>query len=347
MPAPLCLVTGGSGFLGINLVRLLLSRDYAVRTLDLVPFDYSERTLVDVCVGDIRSEQQVDASMRDVNVVIHCAAALPLAPAAVIVSTTVDGTQVLLEAARRHSVSRFIFISTTSVYGIPSHYPVYETNLLVGVGPYGCAKIRAEQLCNSYRSKTLAVTVLRPKSFVGPERLGAFELLYDWAFDGHNFPVLGSGENLYQLLDVEDLCEAIFLCMTQHPDRVNTTFNVGAKNFGTLRQSFQAVLDRAGHGGRVVPLPQRPAQWILRLLEVLRLSPLYRWIYASASHSSVVSTQLLELRTGFIPRNSNIQALVRNYDWYVAHRSEVQARRGVTHRVPWRHGLLRLAKYFF
>jgi nucleoside-diphosphate-sugar epimerase len=193
---------------------------------------------------------------------------------------------------------------------------------LEGVGPYGCAKIRAGQLCNSYRSKTLAVTVLRPKSFVGPERLGVFELLYDWAFDGHNFPVLGSGENLYPLLDVEDLCEAIFLCMTQHPDRVNTTFNVGAKNFGTLRQSFQAVLDRAGHGGRVVPLPQRPAQWILRLVEVLRLSPLYRWIYASASHSSVVSTQLLELRTGFIPRNSNIQALVRNYDWYAAHRSE-------------------------
>ncbi|WP_199534824.1 NAD-dependent epimerase/dehydratase family protein [Rhodoferax lacus] len=347
IPAPLCLITGGSGFLGINLTRSLLSRGYAIRTLDIEPFNFPEQSQIDARLGDVRSVQQVDSAMCDVCVVVHCAAALPLASPAEIASTTIDGTHILLEAAKRHGVPRFVFISTTAVYGIPNHYPVFETDPLQGVGPYGCAKIRAEQWCISYRSPSLSVTVLRPKSFVGAERLGAFELLFDWAFDGRNFPVLGTGDNLYQLLDVEDLCEAILLCITLHSDRVSTTFNVGAKQFGTLRQSFQAVLDRAGHGGRVVSLPQRPAQWLLCLLELMRLSPLYRWIYASASHTSVVSTRLIEANTGFSPRYSNVQALVRNYDWYVAHRKEIQSRLGITHRAPWRHGVLALAKYLF
>ncbi len=61
------------------------------------------------------------------------------------------------------------------------------------------------KLCEVFRGRGLCIPVLRPKTFVGPERLGGFELLYDWAYEGRGFPVLGSGGNRYQLLDVEDL----------------------------------------------------------------------------------------------------------------------------------------------
>ena len=118
-----------------------------------------------------------------------------------------------------------------------------------------------------------------------------FELLYDWAYEGRNFPVLGSGDNLYQLLDVEDLCEAIHLCATLDPARVNDTFNVGAKKFGTMRENFQAVLDRAGHGKHVVSLPAQPVIWTLKLLEQLHLSPIYKWIYDTAAQESFVSIE--------------------------------------------------------
>ena len=110
----------------------------------------------------------------------------------------------MLEIAGRQAIKRFIFISSTSVYGIPDHHPVYEQDRLHGVGPYGIAKIDAERLCLESRAQGLCVPILRPKSFVGPERLGAFELLYEWAYEGRNFPVLGSGNNRYQLLDVAD-----------------------------------------------------------------------------------------------------------------------------------------------
>ena len=318
-----------------------------MRSLDTAEFAYPEKNSVEVIRGDIRHVDVVKQACAQVNCVVYCAAALPLADEADILSTDIEGTRVLLDAAQRHGVSRFVYISSTAVYGIPDHHPICETDALNGVGPYGLAKIEAERLCEDYRARGLCVTVLRPKSFVGPERLGAFELLYDWAFDGHGFPVLGRGDKLYQLLDVEDLCQVIWLSLTLDARRVNDTFNVGAAEFGSLREGFQAVLDRAGHGKRVIGLPAGPAVWLLRVLDALKLSPLYRWIYETAARDSVVSIARLQARLGFTPRYSNKDALLRNYDWYVAHRQEFQGHYGVSHRLPWKRGFLRLAKWFF
>lgn len=341
------LITGGAGFLGINLCRYLLARGHVVRSLDIAPFSYPERDRVEVVDGDIRDQAVVRRAMADCGVVVHAAAALPLAPAAEILSTGVVGTRCLLDEAVRVRVPRFIFISSTAVYGIPTHHPLLEADPMRGVGPYGEAKVAGEALCAEYRGRGLCTTVLRPKTFVGPERLGVFELLYDWAYTGHHFPVLGSGDNLYQLLDVEDLCQAIELAATAAPERACDVFNVAAHDFGTMRQNIQAVLDRAGHGRHVVGLPAAPAIALLRLLAALRLSPLYPWIYDTAAKESFVSTAKIEQRLGFRARYACVDALRRNYDWYVAHRDELGTATGVTHRVPWKKGLLSLAKAFF
>jgi nucleoside-diphosphate-sugar epimerase len=346
---PLVLITGGAGFLGINLCRYLLSRDYAVRSLDIAPFDYPERTVVDAILGDIRDPATVARAMRDVDFVVHAAAALPLSSAAEIQSTDVHGTAIVLAEAAGANVIRVVFTSSTSVYGVPDHHPLYESDPVKGVGPYGEAKIQAEGLCREHRARGGCICVLRPKSFVGPERLGIFELLYDFAWQGRNFPVLGSGNNLYQLLDVEDVCQAILLCLEGDRHLVNDTFNIGAQEFGTLRDSFQAVLDRAGHGKRVVSIPEAPAIAILRALESLHLSPIYPWIYDTCGRESYVSVQRIAAKLGFKARYSNRDALVRNYDWYVRHREEIRrtGQTGVTHRVPWKRGALTVAAHFF
>lgn len=342
-----CLVTGGSGFLGINLVRHLLARDVPVRVLDIAPFDYPERGRIEAILGDVRDPAAVDRAMAGAVDVVHCAAALPLAPAREIESTGVEGTRLLLEAARRHRADRFVFTSSTAVYGIPDHHPLLETDPLVGVGPYGRSKIAAERLCEAARGRGLCVPVLRPKSFVGPERLGVFELLYDWAYEGRGFPVLGRGDNAYQLLDVADLCEAIDRCLRLPADRADCTMNVGAARFGTMAQNVQAVLDRAGHGRRVVRLPAAPAVAALRALRAAGLSPVYEWVYATAGRPSEVSIERLRARLDFVPLRSNEDALIANFDWYVAHRDEYRGRSGVTHRVPWERGVLGWAKWLF
>ena len=341
------LVTGGSGFLGINLCRHLLHQGWSVRSLDIAEFDYPERSQVDALAGDIRDISAVERALEGVDAVVHCAAALPLATEQEITSTGVEGTELLLRCAEQRRVSRFVFISSTAVYGIPDHHPLLEDDPLHGVGPYGEAKIAAEQLCARYRARGLCVPVLRPKTFVGPERLGVFELLYEWAFEGRGFPILGSGANRYQLLDVSDLCEVIERCLDLDAAVVNDTFNVGAREFGTMRDNVQAVLDRAGHGKRVVSIPAAPAIALLRLLRALGLSPLYEWIYETAALDSFVSIERLQSRLGFVPRRSNREALVANYDWYVATRERLRGRTGLTHRVAWRHGVLEWIKWLF
>ncbi len=341
------LITGGSGFLGINLIRFLLARGHTVRSLDVAPLAVPERRSVDVIEGDIRDPEVARRAVEGIDIVVHCAAALPLYSAEEIHATDVDGTRIMLEAARQAGVGRFIFISSTAVYGVPDHHPIFEADPVTGVGPYGKAKIEAEELCSTFRKDGICVPLLRPKSFIGPERLGIFELLYDFASEGHNFPIIGEGSNRYQLLDVEDLCEAIYLCATLDEDRVNDVFNVGAAEFTTLREDFQAVLDRAGHGKHVVSLPARPAILALRLLEVLKLSPVYQWIYDTVARDSYVSIDKIETQLGFAPRFSNRDALIRNYDWYVANRDQMTAAPGVTHRAPWKRGALDLAKFLF
>ena len=347
-PAPLVLVTGGSGFLGISLVRYLLARNYRVRSIDLLPFEYADcRDRIEAIVGDIRDAQAIDRAMVGVHQVVHCAMALPLYRADEILATGVDGTRRVLEAARKHKVERVVHISSTAVYGIPDHHPLLETDPLDGVGPYGKAKVEAEAVCREFQVSGMCVPILRPKSFIGPERLGVFALFYDWAQDGRGFPMIGSGENRYQLLDVEDLCQATLLCMTLDRTTVNDTFNIGASEFTTMGEDYQAVLDRAGFGKRVRGFPAMPLIWTLRLLEALHLSPLYKWVYETASKDSFVSIDKAERVLGYRAQFSNKAALVRNYEWYIAHQSDFANASGVSHRVPWKQGLLGIAKLFF
>jgi nucleoside-diphosphate-sugar epimerase len=341
------LITGGAGFLGINMTRYLLAQGNRVVSLDMAPFDYPEQKVINEVRGDIRDRAAVERAMQGVDVVIHTAAALPLYKPEDIYSTDIDGLRTVLDVAHANQVARVVHISSTAVYGIPDHHPLYETDQLYGVGPYGEAKVIAEEICQEYRAKGMCVPIIRPKSFVGPERLGVFALFYDWAKDGKNFPVLGSGNNRYQLLDVEDLCAAIYLAATGDCDRVNDVFNVGAKEFTTLREDYQAVLDYAGFGKHIVPLPAAPMIWTLRFLEMLKLSPLYKWVYETVTEDSFVSIEKAERVLGYQPKYSNKDALIRNYQWYIDHLQDFQGKSGVSHRVPWKQGILGVAKMFF
>jgi nucleoside-diphosphate-sugar epimerase len=341
------LVTGGAGFLGINMIRYLLDRGHRVVSLDIADFDYPERGQITEIQGDIRDRAALEKAIAGVDVVVHTAAALPLYKPEDIYSTDIDGLRNVLDVAHAAGVARVVHISSTAVYGIPDHHPLLEHDQLHGVGPYGEAKVAAEQICDEYRAKGMCVPIIRPKSFVGPERLGVFALFYDWAKDGRNFPVLGSGKNRYQLLDVEDLCDAIYLAATGDCAVVNDVFNIGAKEFTTLREDYQAVLDYAGHGKRIVTLPAAPMIWTLRFLEALKLSPLYKWVYETVTEDSFVSIEKAERVLGYRPKYSNKDALIRNYQWYIDHEADFKGKSGVSHRVPWKQGILGLAKLFF
>jgi len=342
------LVTGGSGFLGINLIRFLLSKGHEVTSIDFAEFTYPDvKDKIRIIDGDIRDKAAVKRAMEGAQIVVHCAAALPLYSKEDIFTTDVDGTRNVIEAAKEVNAERFIHISSTAVYGIPDHHPLKEDDKKIGVGPYGEAKILAEEVCVDFRKKGVCVPIIRPKSFIGPERLGVFALFYDWAKDGKGFPMIGNGKNKYQFLDVADLCEAIYLTATLDKQVVNDTFNIGAKEFTTMGEDYQSVLDYAGFGKKVRGFPAGPVIMMLRLLELLKLSPLYKWVYETASKDSFVSIEKAEQKLGYKPKFSNKDALLRNYKWYLENVDKFAESSGVSHRVPWKQGILKIVKMFF
>jgi nucleoside-diphosphate-sugar epimerase len=326
MMKPSVLITGGAGFIGINLCRFLLARGYEVRSLDIAPFHHPERAMVDVMLGDVRDSAIVAQAMRGVSCVVHAASAPTLSTAEEIFSANVVGTGTVLQTAVRHRVPRFIFLSSTAVYGVQAHHLMHEGDPLHGTGSYAEAKIGAEHLCEASRLSGSCVTILRPTTIVGPGRRGVLEALYEFAFEGRNFPTLGSGRTPSQVLDVADACEAIYQCLVMRPDLVNDTFNLGPPVFGTIREGFQTVLDRAGHGKRVIVIPRGPASALLKLLEHLRRSPSYPWIHDTAGEATYVSVRHIDGKLGFRPRYSSSDALLRHYELYARHRGKIPSK---------------------
>jgi nucleoside-diphosphate-sugar epimerase len=337
-------ISGGAGFLGLHLARRLLAEGHEVRTLDLAPLDDPELEAgVEELRGDVRSPRDARGLVEGADVIVHAAAALPIQLSReAIRSVNVAGTANVLAAALEARVRRAVLVSSTSVYGVPKVHPIHEDDPLVGVGAYGGSKIEAEELTRDFGKRGLEFTIVRPKTFIGPERLGVFEILFDWVREGRRIYVLGSGHNRYQLLAVEDLVDAILLA-AEHPEAAGETLNVGAQKFGTVREDLGALTAHADSGSRLTSFPAKPAELGLRALELLRLSPLAEWHYKTAHRDSFVAIDKAERLLGWTPRYSNAEALCRTYDWYLANRESLRAA-GVTHRVPWNQKALGVLK---
>jgi nucleoside-diphosphate-sugar epimerase len=307
-----------------------VAQGHEVRTLDVVPIDDPIDRDVTEIHGDMRDPSRARELCDGADLLIHAAAALPIRGSRrEIMSVNVDGTAALLAAARDAEVRRVVYISSTAVYGVPKVHPIAEDFPLEGVGAYGESKIACEGLV---RAAPLESVIIRPKTFLGPERLGVFEILFDWIRDGRRIYVLGRGDNRYQLLAVEDLVDAIVRASTA--DVAGEVFNVGATEFGIVRSDLEALIAHAGTSSRLRPIPARPAEVALRALELAKLSPLGAWHYKTASRNSFVDVSKVERLLGWNATQSNAETLVENYDWYVANRAGMHAA-GVTHRVPW------------
>ncbi|MEV6586561.1 NAD-dependent epimerase/dehydratase family protein [Streptomyces acidicola] len=346
-------VTGAAGVLGAHLVERLLREGKEVRAFDRRPVPAAPGLVS--FTGDIRDRRAVAEALDGADALVHCASALPSYPTADIRSIVVEGTTTVLEAARAMAVPRVVHISSTAVYGLPRLVPTPEDFPHSPVDPYSSAKAEAETVAERFRAAGMCLPVLRPKTFLGPGRMGLFDMLFQWAEEGRHFPVLGKGDVRIQMLALEDLVDAV-LTVLRAPDEVACdTYNIGAAEFGTLREDFQAVLDAAGHGRRVVSVPGRPAVAVLRALERTRLSPVYGRLLSKLLADSYVSVDKAGERLGFRPRWSNRDAILRTYDWWREQRATAAsgaagttgASGGPTSRDPWRQGVLGMVKVLF
>ncbi|HSW47918.1 MAG TPA: NAD(P)-dependent oxidoreductase, partial [Candidatus Saccharimonadales bacterium] len=273
------LITGGTGFLGVHLARLFLKKNYQVTLFDLSELDAKDLIgKVNVIIGDVRNAKTLDRALKNQDYVVHAAAALPIQlDKEVIFGVNIDGTKNVLSAALKNKIKRLVFISSTAVYGVPKHLPETETAPLDPIGHYGISKIEGEKLCMEYQKRGLQVNIIRPKTFLGIERLGVFELWFEAMYQNKRVFILGNGNNKYQLLAVTDIADAIEKALTCKAN--GEIFNIGAEKYGTWRSDLGFVIKKTGSKSKITSIPTLPAQLILGVLEKLRLSPIAAWHY--------------------------------------------------------------------
>lgn len=336
------LVTGGSGFCGVEIVRFLLQKGEAVRVLDPVPFP-DPACKIEYAAGDIRCLDDVSKACRGIKTIIHAAAKVPISKAGKeFWHVNVDGTRNVLEAAHQNGIKKVVHISSSSVQGMePS--PVNEFAPFSPVGEYAHSKKDAELICREFIQNGLEVDIIRPRTVVGQGRLGIFSILFDWIRDGKKIYILGSGKNQMQFLHSQDLAKGCYLASRHQGSRI---FNLGSKNFGSLREDLEALIRFAGTKSRVVGLPIAPAAFLLRILDTLHLSPLSDWHYKTYHHDFFFNNEEARKHLDWQPEYGNVEILCQAYQEFLKNRSELlKAGYGHTHRQSLKQGALRILKW--
>jgi len=336
------LITGGAGFLGVHLSRFLLKKKLRIICLDIEELTAADiKDKVTYIKADIRNRKELILALKKVDYVVHTAAALPIVHGKKeIFKTNIDGTKNILEASLINKVKRVVFISSTAVYGVPKHLPETEGDPIVPIGYYGESKVAGEKLCETYKKKGLSINVVRPKTFLGQERLGVFTLWFEAIYKNKPVYILGSGNNLYQLLEVADLCDLIYNALISK--KSGEVFNAGSEKFGTWRQDLGALIKHAKSKSKIVGFPVLPSQIILSVLETLNLSPIVAWHYKTLPVNSYVSIEKAKKYLKFKPKKGNQDILIESYDWYAKNRSQFIGKTGNTHRTTWNFKLLNI-----
>jgi nucleoside-diphosphate-sugar epimerase len=334
------LVTGGSGYLGETVVRKLVERGDDVRVLDII--DNEDRPKhVEFVQGDIRDAEVVARALEGVSVVHHDVAQVPLAKdPEKLWSVNVEGTRTLCAQALAARVQKVVLVSSSAVYGVPSHNPVDLAAPPMPREAYGRAKLASERVALEHVARGLDVSIVRPRTILGHGRLGIFQVLFEWVRRGRPIYTLGDGRNRYQLVHADDLVE---VCMRADRLAGPRVFLAGTDRYGTMRELLEGLVRHAGTGSPIRALPFRATQAAMWVTSRAGLSPLgdyHALMYGREMFFDITETT----RTlGCKPRHSNAEMIAESYDWYVAHRAEVLARRTASHhRSAVRLGVLRL-----
>lgn len=343
----IALVTGGAGFLGIHLSRLLCQSGWRVRLMDSLAPQEPIASGMEFLQGDICDLSLLRKACRGIDALVHCAALVPLTRAGgEFLRVNTAGSETVLKAACAERVRKVIYLSSSTVYGRPADLPVTESSPMQPLSLYGRSKRLAEAVCLGFKERGLDVTIIRPRPLIGPGRLGILQILWDWVRAGSAVYILGSGDNRFQLCSARD-CARLCVLAAEKPC-FQEDFNVGAERFTTLRKDLEALAAHAGTGSRIVPISPAWARPALSLLDRLRLSPFVEWHYKTIDANWHFDTSKARALLDWRPEDSNVDMLASAYDWYLktvrakphspasAHRSPVPL--GILSLLSWRAG---------
>ncbi|WP_248928721.1 dTDP-glucose 4,6-dehydratase [Paenibacillus hamazuiensis] len=306
------LVTGGAGFIGSNFVKYMLNNypNYKIINLDKLTYAGNLLNLKDIekkpnyrfVKGDICDKDLINSLIEDIDVIINFAAEShvdrSIKNPEVFLNTNVYGTQILLEAAYKNKISKFIQISTDEVYGSLGKTGLFtESTPLSPNSPYSASKASADLFVKAYfETYGLPINITRCSNNYGPfqfpEKL--IPLMVTNALEGKKLPIYGDGLNIRDWLHVNDHCTAIDLVI--HKGKPGEVYNIGGNNEKTNLEIVKLILNHLNKSDEIITFVSD------------RLGHDRRY----AIDSSKIQKEL-----GWVPKYSFNEGIKETIDWYL------------------------------
>jgi dTDP-glucose 4,6-dehydratase len=306
------LVTGGAGFIGSNFIRLILDGQHKVVNLDALTYAGNLESLTDVEKDPAYMFVRADIADRSAvagvfathkpEIVVHFAAEShvdrSVLDASEFVRTNVMGTQVLLDASRKHGVQRFIHISTDEVYGSLGPTGLFtENSPLEPNSPYSASKTGSDLLVRAaFHTHGFCTIITRCSNNYGPyqfpEKL--IPLMIINAVEDKPLPVYGDGKNVRDWIYVTDHCEAIKVVMEK--GRAGEVYNIGGNSERENITVVKKILALVGKGEE--------------LIQYVKDRPGHDQRYA-------IDNTKIKAELGWTPKRSFEAALAETVEWYL------------------------------
>ena len=333
------LVTGGSGYLGTYLINYLIKKSHKIFNIDLNDSDIKSIVTKKIDVQDYLSLKKIFDENK-IDIVIHNTAKVPITKnKKEFFKTNVEGTKNMLELSKKYNIKKFVYISSSAVYGIPLTLPILEADKKIPVEAYGLSKKQAEDLCFKYFND-LNISIIRPRTIIGGNRFGIFSILFDWISNDYKVPVINNGENLYQFVDIDDLVEAIYLSVHYQS---SDDFNIGADKYFTIRELLQSLINTNNSKSIIKDISNSMIFKIGDILQKKNLIPLQDYHFKAYGHSIYFDNTKAKEKLSWYPKKDNLQSLQESYQMYLD--ENFISNNKSTHQKKIKDFLLRYATY--
>jgi nucleoside-diphosphate-sugar epimerase len=318
------LVTGGTGFTGKALVRRLLDDGHSV-----IALDYKEGLKTQelrewgakVVIGSVTDADVLQECIPGVEVVHHLAAAFREmnVPDSYYDEVNVEGTRVVLDAAYREGVKKFVYCSTCGVHGNCDNPPAAENAPIQPGDYYQRTKYEAEPVVLEYYKKGLAATILRPAAIYGPGDPERFFMIFRRVARGR-FPMFGNGETLYHPLYIDNLVDACVLAM--EPGKgLGEAYLIADEEYVEIEDLVQRVARAMNREVKIPHFPVLPVVALGHIVEKLCkpfgvAPPIFPRRVDWYRQNRAFDIRKAKRDLGYVPRVPLDEGLKRTYEWY-------------------------------